>query len=99
LATKALVWPLIIVKLKIDLQGFAKLFNGLVLVELHFFDLTLRHRRLDKDIIHGTPLAVHADFNIMSFEGAGKLIAGIVGTLVRIQYSGFVITSQSTLQD
>jgi hypothetical protein len=45
-----------IVKLKIDIQGCAKLFNGLVLVEIHFSYLTLRHRSSIKIFSMARPL-------------------------------------------
>ena len=56
-------------------------------IDLLVFDRT--PESLDEDVVESSALSIHADAHIRLLEHAGKLPAGELGTLIRIEDPGF----------
>src|SRR5438445_10752841 len=59
--------------------------NVLIGIEVDFLVFEAAPQPLDEDIVHAPALAVHADGDPMSLEGAGEIVAGELAALVGIE--------------
>ena len=65
-----------IVKLQPSANSSLGFGNSRISVEVDLFVFETAPQPLDKDVVHAPPLAIHADRDLMPFQGAGEIVTG-----------------------
>src|SRR6516225_4084738 len=76
---------LLIVKAEPGIDASLGLGDRRIGVEVDFLVFQASPQPLDEDIVHATTLAVHANSDLVPFQGAGEVVAGELATLVGIE--------------
>jgi hypothetical protein len=88
---KALVWPLVIVKMEVGFQSSGKGRQRVVVFDVNVFVFDGPPEPLNEDIIKDASPAIHADLNISGSQFAGKIVGGELNTLVGVENLGLCL--------
>src|SRR5947209_9142801 len=83
--TEALVLALRIVKVQPGANTGLGFGHTRISMEVDLLVFEAAPQSLDKDVVHASALAVHADHDPVPFQGAGEVVAGELAALVGIE--------------
>ena len=69
-----------------------------IAIQIHILVLDASPETLDEDVVKGTAPPIHADDDILAFQGTREGLAGELGALIAIEQLWLAIGAQGTLQ-
>ena len=67
-------------------------------LQIHLFVFHTAPQALKKHIVQPTPLAIHADLNLLSLQHTGELLAGELATLIGVEDFWHTVFGDRVLQ-
>src|SRR5262249_58554399 len=97
-AVKALMWSAAVVKVQVTADRSPGLADAVVGSQIHLLVFDAAPQPFDEDIVAPSPLAVHADGDVVVGEHAGECRAGELAALIRVEDFRLAVASESVLQ-
>ena len=76
---------LLVEEAEVGLKPCLQISNAVVGVQVNMLVLHRAPESLDKDVVHPSSFAVHADRNVVRLQDAGELFAGELTTLFGVE--------------
>ena len=87
-----------VVKLEVFRQALCQLEHAAIAFQVDVLVLETAPKPFDEDIVEAAPAPVHADRDALRFQHAGEGVAGVLATLIGVEYVGCAESFQRFLQ-
>jgi hypothetical protein len=85
LSGKSLMGALLVKEAKVGLQSRSQIRNAVVGVQVDMLVLHRAPESFDKDVVHPSSFAIHADLDAVCLQDAGEVLAGKLGSLIGVE--------------
>ncbi len=85
LSGKSLMCALLVKEAKVGLQSRSQIRNAVVGVQVDMLVLHRASESFDKDVVHPSSFAIHADLDAVCLQDAGEVLAGKLGSLIGVE--------------
>jgi hypothetical protein len=82
---KSLMGALLVKEAKVGLQSRSQIRKAVVGVQVDMLVLYRAPEALDKDVVHPSSFAIHADLDAVCLQDAGEVLAGKLGSLIGVE--------------
>ena len=83
LSGKSLMGSVLVEETEVGLKSFSQFGNTVVGVQVDVLVLHRAPEPFDKDVVHPSPLAIHADLDLVGLQDASELLAGELSASVQ----------------